>query len=241
MRTWIVVAYLVLCLLVSTMLGPVTAEPNTTGRGQAALSAAAQAQKYLFLLFWKEDNGAARAMRQTLEAFVASQASRASWVGVQTSDPAEQALVDHFGVSRAPLPLILVIAPNGAVTGGFPLKVTDAQLAQAFVSPGMAHCLKAIQARKLVLLCVQPAGQAVPAGVQAFRADPQYQPHTELVSLNPADPAEATTLQQFQVKCQPDSTVTLLLVPPGNVLGKFDGDVTKEQLLDKLKAAKCGC
>jgi hypothetical protein len=101
---------------------------------------AAQAENYLFILFWKEDNTATRMMRQTLDGAVAHQGERATWVAVQTSDAAEKSVVDQFGVSRARLPLVLAVAPNGAVTAGFPLKVTEAQLTQAFVSPGMARC-----------------------------------------------------------------------------------------------------
>jgi hypothetical protein len=237
MRTWIVTG----CLLAAAVCRPAAAQPNAAGRGQAALAASAQAQKYLFLFFWKEDNAATSTMRQTLEKFISSQGQRASWVAVQTGDPAEKSLVDQFGVSRAPLPLVLAVAPNGAITGGFPLKVTESQLAQALVSAGMTRCLKALQSRKLVLLCVQSANQTVPAGVQAFLADPQYHPHTELVSINAADPGEAATLRQFQVASQPGTAVTLLLAPPGQVLGKFEGDVGKEQVLDKLKSAKGGC
>src|SRR5208283_2699955 len=59
-------------------------------------------------------------------------------------------------LSRAPMPLVLAVAPNGAVTGAIPLKLTEAQVGQAFVSPIAAQCLKAVQSRKLVLLCVQP-------------------------------------------------------------------------------------
>lgn len=229
------------CLLTAAIASMLLAQPNEKGNGQAAMMAAAQAHKYLFILFWKEDNNATRTMRQTLDGIVTSQGQRATWVAVQTSDVAEKSLVDQFGVSRAPLPLVLAVAPNGAVTGGFPLKVTEAQLGQAFVGSGMARCLKGLQSRKLVLLCVQPANQAIPVGVQAFQSDPQYQPHTEVVSLNWSDPGEATTFQQFQIASRPGTTVTLLLAPPGSVLGKFDGDVSKEQLLDKLKAAKSGC
>jgi len=49
-------------------------------------------------------------------------------VGVNVSDPAEKPMVAKFD---------------------------EKQLFQAFVSPGTASCLKAFQARKLVLLCVQ--------------------------------------------------------------------------------------
>lgn len=167
--------------------------------GQATMADAARNQKTCFVLFWKEDDAATRAVRQTLNTFVEARDKQAAWVSVRTTDAAEKAVVDRFGVSRAPMPLVLAVAPNGAITGGFPQKVTEAQLSGAFVSPNMAKCLHALQSRKLVLLCVQPPKEAVPAGVTQFQADPQYLPHTAVVSLDPADPAEARHLKDLQV------------------------------------------
>jgi hypothetical protein len=216
---------------------PLRADPS----GQAALAAAAGRQRYCFVLFWKEDDAATRAMRQTLQTCAASRDKQAAWVAVRTTDPAEKSVVDRFGVSRAPLPLALVVAPNGAVTGGFPQKVTEAQLAGALVSPGMAKCLHALQSRKLVLLCVQPPREALPAGVVQFQADPQYQPHTAVALLDPADPAEARHLKDLGVAAGSAAPVTLFLAPPGSVIGRFQGAVTKEQLVEKLKAARSCC
>src|SRR5262249_51018944 len=160
------------------------------------------------------DDAATKAMRQTLRTYVAAHDKDAAWVAVQTTDAAEKGVIDRFGISRAPLPLTLTIAPNGAITGGFPQKVTEAQLAGAFVSPNMAVCLNALQDRKLVLLCVQSPKEAVPAGVYQFQGDPQYQPYTSVVLLDPADPAEARHLTDLQVAGGTTKTLTLFLAPP---------------------------
>ena len=72
-------------------------------------------------------------------------------IGVQITDPNEKPVVDKFGVSRAPMPLVLALAPNGAITKGFPIKFDEKQLREGFVSPCTAKCLKALQDRKLVL------------------------------------------------------------------------------------------
>ena len=162
-------------------------------------------------------------------------------IEVQTTDAAEKALVDKFGVSRAPLPLVLAVAPNGAITGGFPQKVTEAQLAGAFVGPSMAAGLKALQDRKLVLLCVQSRHQAVPAGVREFAADDQYKAATVVVTMDPADAAEARHLKDLSVDADRDVPATLLLAPPGHILGKFDATVTRGQLIEKLKSSQSCC
>lgn len=215
--------------------------PQQPSPGQAALASARQGQKYTFILFYKEDTPAAQAMKQTLDAAVAKRNGQAAVVLVRTTDPAEKAVVTQFGVSRSPMPLTLAVAPNGAVSGGFPLKLSEKDVAGAFVSPGTAACLKATQSRKLVLLCVQPAGaRAVPAGVKEFKADAGYGPATEVITIGATDPAEAGFLQALQIK-PGGVTVTALLVPPGSLLGTFAGEVTKQQLVEKLKAAQNSC
>jgi hypothetical protein len=142
----------------------------------------------------------------------------AAVVEVRVTDPAEKALVDQYAVSRAPMPLILTVAPNGAVTGGFPSKLTEAQVMQAFVSPAVAQCLKAVQARKLVLLCVQPTpGVALPQGVRGFQADPQYRTATEVVTVQSGD--AATLIELKRLPCSMKGRMyTAQLGPNGMVM-----------------------
>jgi hypothetical protein len=219
------------------------AEPvATSSSGQATLAAAARNNQYTFILFWREEDAATQAMRQTLRAALGRPAGLAAGVEVRVTDPAEKAVVEQFAVSRAPMPLVLAVAPNGAVTGGFPLKLTEEQFRQAFVSPAVAQSLKALQARRLVLLCVQPGpGMALPQGVRDFQADPQYRAASEVVTVQVDDAAEADFLKRLQVSPQTATPVTALLAPPGTLLGTFNGAVTKEQLIDKLKSARSGC
>ena len=167
-------------------------------------------------------------------------------MAINVSDPAEKLIVDKFGVDRSPLPLVLALAPNGAVTKAFPLKFDEKQMSQAFVSPGTAQCLKALQARKLVLLCVQRRAPQVrqvslQRGVADFVADAQFAGATEIVAVDPGDPAEASFLKDLQVDPRTAGQTTVFLAPPGSVVAKFDGPVTKAQLVAKLQAAQTSC
>ncbi len=215
--------------------------PRQPSPAQAALASARQGQKYLFILFWKENSPATQAVKQTLDAALARRGGQAAAVAVNITDPAESAVVAQFGVSRSPMPLVAAIAPNGAITGGFPLKLTEKDVAGAFVSPGTAACLKGTQARKLVLLCVQPTGaRDLPPAVREFKADTQYGPATEVVTIQGTDPAEAGLLQALKI--QPaSSTVTAFIAPPGTLLGTFNQFATKQHLIDRLKNAQTCC
>ena len=117
--------------------------------GETAIATTAQENKYLFILFWKEDDLTSRTMWQTLKTAVAKYPQHATTLQVEVTNPAEKVLVDRYGLSRTPMPLVLAIAPNGAITGGYPLKLTEQDVASSFVSPGMATCLKGTQAASL--------------------------------------------------------------------------------------------
>jgi hypothetical protein len=217
---------------------------NQASPGQTAIEKAASANKFALVFFWKE-RGA-----QTDKAWgdLQSAARTANWAeitAVQVTDPAEKQLVARYDLGRAPMPLVLAIAPCGAVTKAFTsnITITETQLQSAYVSPCTQLCLKAIQDRKLVMLCVidrkdpyRPV--AVPQGVQDFKADGRFGPATEVVLVNATDEAESTLLQELQVNPRESKPVTVLLAPPGSMVAKFDAGATKAQMVAKLAAAQ---
>jgi hypothetical protein len=217
--------------------------PAAASKGMAAIEHAAAGGKYLFVFFWREQNPQTDAMWNVLQPAMGKFGAAAELVAVHVTDPAEKPIVTRFGVDRSPVPLVLALAPNGAITKAFPLKLDEKQLSQAFVSRGTAECLRALQARKLVLLCVQSRSAyvrqvSIQPGVADFAADARFCPATEKVSVDPADPAEASLLRDLQVDPGAVGPTTVLLAPPGSVVGKFVGAVSKEQLVAALQAAQ---
>jgi hypothetical protein len=223
--------------------GAVRAAPQASSPGHAAIERAAVANRYVFIFFWKEKN------QQTDKAwgvFQPAGAKMADWadvVSIQATDPAEQRVVDRFGVSRAPMPLVLAVAPCGAITKALTGSFDENRLRAAWVSPCTQLCLRGLQNRRLVFVCVVEQGSpqepvAIPQGVQEFRADEKYGPATEIVLLNARDEGEATFLRELQVDPRTPKPVTVFLAPPGSVIGKFDGAATKQQLVAKLVSAQ---
>ncbi len=216
---------------------------QAASKGLAAMQQAAGTDKYLFVFFWKERNQQTGDMWGVFQSAMGKLADRANSIPINVLDPVEKPVVARFGVDRAPLPLVLALAPNGAVTKGLPVKFDEKQLSQAFVSPCTASCLKGLQARKLVFLCVQGrspqyAQSSLPQGVSDFAADNRFAQATEIVTVDPADPAEASFLQGLQVDPRARGQTTVFLAPPGSVIAKFQGPVTKEQLVATLQAAQ---
>ncbi len=216
-----------------------------SGEGFAAVRRAAESGKYLFLFFFKEQDEQTRAMRKIFEPAMAKAVDRADSIQIDVTDDAEQSIVKKYGLDRAPMPLVLAMAPNGAITGGFPREFDEERLLGAFASTCTQRCMKALQGNKLVFLCVQNAktksNEAAMAGVREFQADERFADATEIVTLDPADAAEADLLEDLQISPQTAEAVTVLLAPPGAPVAKYDGATSKQELVDTvMKASSCG-
>src|SRR5262249_32211306 len=139
---------------------------------------------------------------------------RARSTKILATDPAEKPVIDKFNLKRSPMPFVLAVAPNGAVTGGF-MTFTEKQLIDSIASKGAADCLKALQDRKLVLLCLQNDktmhNEAALKGARDFKADPRFAQATEIVLINPADQNESKFLSQLSLD-RPSSEARTVLI-----------------------------
>jgi hypothetical protein len=219
---------------------------NNPSQAQAVIAQAAQANKFVFIFFWKDQNQQTDKAWGILQPLAAKMADQAEIVSIQTTNPAEKAVVDRYGASRAPMPLVMAVAPCGAITKAFTGALDENQLRSAFVSTGTQLCMKALQDSKLVMICVtdQAARQdpaVIPQGVRDFKADERYGKATEIVLLNPRDQAEAPFLKDLQVDANSQKPVIVFFAPPATMIGKFDATATKQQIIAKLTSAQSGC
>jgi hypothetical protein len=215
------------------------------GAAIAAIEKAAAAKKYLFIFFWKVENEQTAAMKKVFEDGVKKAGGRAQSVHVCLTDPGEKGIVDKFGLDRAPMPLALAIAPNGAVMGGFPGKFTEKDLLDAFGTPCTERCMKLLQDGKLVLLCVQNAATKSSSdamkGVREFKADQRFAAATEIVTLDPTDSAETPFLTDLKIDPKTTEAVTVFLAPPGAPIAEYKGATDKAELVATLEKAGSAC
>lgn len=223
----------------------VSAQNSHGPSGIQALENASQHGKYAFLFLFRNEDARTEQLRTLFDGAVSKIADRAESFAVRVDDPAEQDIVNRFKVSRAPMPMVFSIAPNGAVIQSFGQKFTEQQLVDAFASPGMEACLKALQDRKYVLLCAQNGetqfNDEAMKGVQDFVADPRYARSIEIVTVDPSNEQEVDFLARFGLTSSPQEAVTLLLAPPGRVVGTFTGATDKNTLLAAVTPRKSGC
>jgi hypothetical protein len=212
--------------------------PKTPDPGIQAFESASAAGRFLLVLFRKTD--APSPLSQSFETVRASMAESLPSVVINTGNPAESGLVERYNVTWAPLPMVVVLAPNSAITGTFRAPFTEAEVRAAFLSPASQACMLAFQQRRLVFVCVQGKetlkNEEAMDGVNRFKEDPRLGRMASVVTVDPGDPLEQGLLAQLRIGSQPASAETLLLAPPGRVLGKWTGPTSKEAITQVLVA-----
>ena len=82
----------------------------------------------LFIFFYRQDDPQTQSLGEVFNGAAKALAARADSVVVRITDPSEAGIVNKFQVTKAPMPLVLALAPNGAVTSSFPGNFTKEQL-----------------------------------------------------------------------------------------------------------------
>lgn len=231
-----------ICLLALLMINF-----SFSANADSSISTIQQAQKenkHLYLFFYKKLDDKTQKSERIFDQATQQLGDKIKFSKVDILNPTEDSLVDRFNLKRTPMPFVIVLAPNGAITGGFH-HFTEEQLYEAITSPGAANCIKALQDQKLVLLCLQnhqtAHNEMALRGVQDFKADPNFASASEIVIIDPSDPDEKKFLNQLNINVTPAEATTLLMAPPADVVGKYYGPTSKEQIISDLKSATSGC
>lgn len=231
----------VVCLWCSASAA-VAQQPGGTSPLQSTLGQSAQSGKFTFVVFHRDSGEATRTFHQQVQTELTSHADKTVLTTARVDDPAERALVEKLGIARAPMPMAVVIAPNGAVTGLFPRAITSEQIAAAIVPPTMMQCMKELQNQKLVFVCLTRTDRVdVPEGVRAVQQLPQFKDRISLVGMRLDDPAEARFYQQMKLNPnQVNGPYAVLIAPPGALIGHFDTQSSADQIAAAIhKAGQC--
>jgi hypothetical protein len=207
------------------------------------LAAASAAQQYAYLVFYRQNDAATQAMQATVAAQVGQSEGKTVLVPVQIGDAAEAKLVARYDATRTPLPCVMGIAPNGAVSGVYPLKVEAAQLERAVLTPKYSEMVKALQEQKIVVVCMQPAnGGLTPPSIQQFAKLPAFQGRTHSITVQADDASEQRFFERMKVSPDLSATSLVIFAPPGVFVGKFDARATGAQIAEKVHASgRCTC
>ena len=189
---------------------------------ETAISAAAKQNRYVFVTFYKKNDDASNKMQMAMRWSAQGKLShRANFVSVDVDDPVQQDVVSRYGADRSPIPLTLVVAPNGAVTAGFPNEIKKTDFSGVFVSDGMANVIKVLQSPKLAAVCIQGPrtknNKKSLATAEELKADPALGGAVEIVKIDPSDRSESRFMKECKVDTHSTDAQLLVLAPPGKL------------------------
>lgn len=200
---------------------------------------------YLFFFFYKEKNARTGQQEKIFDETLHALNVPIQSFKINISDPNQKTLVAKYGVERAPMPMALVVSPEGAITGGFPYIFTQEQLNSAIIAPNVSKVLGGLQNRKLVFLCMQndntKSNELALRGVRDLERDPRFLNAIEIVMMDPSDERDQNFLKQFDVNLDSAEAQTVLLAPPGDKINTYSGATHKEQFVTDLQKAVSGC
>ena len=225
------------------------AERNSPGSEQKSwhetvLDGAARNGRYTFFFFHREESKNSKGMAAVIERARVSLRERADFFAVELADETRSGAVERFKVRGEPV--TVAVAPGGVVTAYIQGPASLEDLERALVSPGMAKVLGAIQAQRVVFLCVQ--GEESEGATESLSAAKQLEESlegiAEVVVVDPADEKEGDLLRRCSVSTDGNLARVAVIGPTGVVAHRLAGKVTEDDLLaafQKMLSDGGGC
>ncbi len=155
-------------------------------------------------------------------------------------------LVKKYRVLGAPVPLILVIAPNGIVAGGALLKdATPKVVANLVPTPKKTDMLGALEAKRAVFVVFSHAkmpnqGKALERCSKAFTRLEQTPTKAQVVAVDMNDKAEMKFMAEMGVDPLAVDPLVVVLNAKGQKTAAFRQGMSVEQLVEAAtKKAEC--
>ncbi|HCJ66983.1 MAG TPA: hypothetical protein DHV62_06580, partial [Elusimicrobia bacterium] len=109
--------------------------------------------KYVFLFISESKSDENKKIEIILQEINSELRNKSAIVKVVITDKKEEELIKFFRIAKENVPIVLVIAPNGAITGAFSKQVEKKSLREAIVSTRESEIILSLQERCLVFIC----------------------------------------------------------------------------------------
>jgi len=234
---------ILLCAVVTPASPGGSSVPRDSDPVEDGIRQAADAGKYAVVIFHRQSDPVLETQKN-VQAALKDALEQVEILTVDVEDKASAKTVQTYGVQQAPMPLILVIAPNGAVTGGFQGSFEPDALKESLASRNFASCIKSIQEGKLVFIAIggtnAAATETALTAVNEMMADPRFKDYSAMIKLQPHDTESRDLLVKLNVPDSEADPVTVMLAPPGRIIGSYKGVVSKDQMVNDLIRAMSG-
>lgn len=165
-------------------------------------------------------------------------------VELDRSKAANAGLVDRFRVAAAPVPLILVAAPNGVLAGGLLMaQATVEKLVALVPSPKKAEVLAVLQTGRAAYINASRAGMPAREAVidSCAAACAQRRDQCVTIEISMEDPGEAEFLAQLSIDRAAVEPVTVVINAQGQITANYGGLVDVASLVQASLRRAGGC
>lgn len=195
--------------------------------------------KYVFLFISESKSAETKKIEIMLQEINKELKNKSVIIKVIISNKKEKELIKFFRITKENVPIVLAIAPNGAITGVFSKQIDKKLLRESIVSARESEIILSLQERCLVFLCFYKNKDSFLETVKSELKTIEGYFKGSLVTfyISSNDTSEKSLLKKLNVS---DKTVVFTLVPPDKVISKLEGEqITKENLLRPILSA-CG-
>jgi len=231
-----------LSMITAVILSVVMISPSLTVAGPIEDIQAA-AGKTVFVLVTEPGAVGTEAARTMIVQVMANIAS-GQLIEVNRADTANAAFIAQYRLLAAPVPLVLVFAPNGVLGGGMPMgQATPELLAKMIPTPKKAETLLALQAGKAVFVTAGRKGMAGKTDVMnsCAAACGQMAGKSAAIQVDLDDAAERSFMQELKLNLQATQPVTVVINTQGQITGAFNGPVEVVSLVQAATKKAGGC
>lgn len=206
---------------------------------QEKLGECQRANKYAILFLANGRTEQAKAMSEILDAIARGHAEHVRVVDVNYEKEKESLLSRFKPLRSVELPAALIIAPNGAVTGLFAKQMDQASIENSLVSEKEADLILSLQKGQVVFLCLydHETSELDNVRLELNGIETYFKGMATVMYVDIAAAEEAPFLKKL-----PDfkPIAVLTIVPPGQIIGKYEGDQIKQQTMLTALLSACG-
>jgi hypothetical protein len=213
-------------------------------QAESVIRTAARQGRYVFITFYQKSDPASTKMLADVKKLGGKLSKKAVFTTANVGDSAHKGLMKRYGIDTSPVPITIVLAPNGAATAEFPREITVTDFSSVFVSRGQADVLKALQDQKMAVICLQNSktkhnAQSY-AAAKGLEKNIQFEGLVRVIKIDPSSRAESGFLKSLKLSTSPKEAQIAVVASVGKVLGKFSGAVTTGMVVDGLNEALGG-
>ncbi len=243
------IAQLYLLLFLVSAVGTLQASTQTVpvdltkDPGYQALTSAVKSNKFLMVNLYSEKP--AKELEKACSDVHSILSDNLETVNIDVKNPGSKFLVEKFNLRYAPLPIVIIVAPNGVISGSFKSEFSSKQVKATFHTPKTLECLLVFQERKLLFISVQGKttsdNKESLGSIRKFEKENPLYRVGKLVVLDPKDNNETSLLKRLRIQPDIKQAQTFLMAPPGRIIGQWAGATDPGKFVARLKSLSKSC